>query len=116
MSYASAKGYMAEHATVQFLSTMLHADVRRPRTTSITAVDTGDVVGVPLVVSVKNHAAMGLSKWVDEVEAMVARSPWETGVVVHKRRGKGHPRDWYATTSFGLLIPMIDSYVAQIVR
>jgi hypothetical protein len=114
VSYASAKGYMAEHATVQYLSTQLGASATRPRTTSITNVDTGDVVGVPLVVSVKNHAALNLAVWVDEMAAMVKRSPWDVGVVVHKRRGKGHPRDWYVTTPFGLVIPMLAAYVAQI--
>lgn len=116
MSYSSEKGYRAEHAVVEYLSAQLGAEVVRPRTTSITAVDTGDVVGVPFVVSVKNHAATRLSTWVDELTAMVARSKWETGLVVHKRRAKGHPSEWYATTPLGLLLPMIDAYVDEFDR
>ena len=112
MSYATAKGYRAEAMIVDLL-TPFGTDVRRPRTTSRRETDTGDVHGLPLVVSVKNHAALALALWVDEVAGMVKRSPYETGVVFHKRRGRGSGADFYVTTSARLFLPLLRAYVGS---
>jgi hypothetical protein len=106
MSYESKKGYSAEHAVVRELQPIGNR-IYRPRTTSYLAVDTGDVHGLPLVISVKNQARLELSTWVDELSAMVDRSIFDTGIVVHKRRGKGRAADWYVTTSLGLYLPVL---------
>jgi len=110
MSYASRKGYMAEATVKEYLSDRLGERLTRPRTTSRRGVDTGDLEGLPMVVSCKNHERMRLAEWVDELEAMVGRSPWETGVVVHKRPGRASGAHYYATTSLGLLVPLVAAY------
>lgn len=110
MSYSSNKGYMAEHALERYYQARGY-EVRRPRTTSQTNVDTGDLAGMPLVQSVKNHARIQLAAAVDEMCAMVARSQWDTGLLYHKRIGKGQPGLWYVTTTVDLAQPLIDAYV-----
>lgn len=109
MSANSRLGYTGEAETCRYLSQL--APVWRPRTTSRTDTDTGDVAGLPLVVSVKNHARLDLAGWVDEVERMVTRSEWNVGVVVHKRRGHAYPGRWYLTTSMDLALPVLAAYV-----
>jgi hypothetical protein len=111
VSYASTKGYTAEHAVVGwYLSHGLY--VSRPRTTSHSDTDCGDITGVPWVTSVKNHARIKLADAVDEMSEMVRRSEWETGFVVHKRLRKGKPGDWYVTLTLDLMDPFIHSYLA----
>ena len=111
MSHETRKGYVAEAAVVAALAEL--GNVYRPRTTSHQATDTGDVAGLPMVFSVKNHLRMDLAAWVDEMIAMVGRSPHATGVVVHKRRGKGKAGDWYVTTSLDLLLPLLRAYISK---
>jgi hypothetical protein len=87
--------------------------LHRPRTTSHAARDTGDVHGLPFVVSVKAHRALALAAWVDELGAMVDRSPWTTGVVVHKRAGASSARRWYVTMNGRLFLPFAAAYLAS---
>lgn len=110
MSYNSAKGYAAEHAIEDYFQRHGY-NVWRPRTTSRTRTDTGDIRGLPLVLSVKNHARIQLAKCVDEMAAQVERSGWDTGLLIHKRVGKGSPGIWYATTTVDLAGVFIDTYV-----
>lgn len=110
MSYCSSKGYMAEHALEQYYR-QLGYEVRRPRTTSHSNTDTGDLAGMPLVQSVKNHARIQLAAAVDEMLAMVERSPWDTGLLYHKRIGKGQPGAWYVTTTVDLAQPLLEAYI-----
>ena len=112
MSYASDKGYRGEVEAMDMLSS-LGRPLYRPRTTSHTATDTGDVSGLPFVVSVKAHRALALAAWVDELGAMVDRSPWLTGVVVHKRAGCGSARRWYVTMNGRLFLPFARAYLAS---
>ena len=44
---------------------------------------------------------------------MVRRTEFNAGVVWHKRPGKGHPRDWYVTTSGGLYLPFMTAYLEK---
>ena len=106
MTTAHRKGYAGERA-VELLLRSEGLDVHRPRAGR--PGDIGDLVGrdLPTVVSVKNHARLDLAGWVDEMSAMVGRTPFDTGVVIHKRRGKGQATDWYATTSVGLWLPLL---------
>lgn len=115
MSYTSKKGYSAEHAVATWLAPY-GDDVRRPRTTSYAATDTGDVAGLPLVLSVKNHARDTLAGWVDELSTMVERSPYETGVVIHKRVRVGHPDGWYVTTNGRLFLPLLCGFIRDLRR
>lgn len=97
MGYSHDKGYRAE-AQVERLFQELHEDAYRPR--AGTHFDVGDIAGVPLVVSVKDHVKLDLSGWTDDLVAMMARANLP-GVVWHKRRRKANPRDWYVTTTGG---------------
>lgn len=108
MSYATAKGYRGE-ADVRGFFAARGVTLIRPRTTSYAATDIGDLAGLPLVMSVKNHATLNLSGWCDEMAAMVERSPWDTGVVIHKRRGHP-PRRMYVTTTLEYAAPLLMSY------
>jgi hypothetical protein len=109
VSYASEKAYRAEHDARTYLASQGLA-TERPRTTSIPGVDSTDLSGLPLVLSVKNHARMTLGAWCDELDVMVARSPWNTGVVIHKRRG-APPSRMYVTTTLELYVPMVHAHL-----
>lgn len=112
MSLSSRKGWEAEHAVCELLKPF-GSDVYRPRTTSHTATDVGDIQGLPMVVSVKNHKRMALSEWTDEMSAMVDRTRWDTGVVIHKRVGRTDPLAWYVTTSVRLWLPQLYEFVQE---
>jgi hypothetical protein len=87
--------------------------VYRPRTTSARNTDTGDVAGVPCVLSVKNWRTLRLAQWVDEMLVMVRRSAWRIGAVVHKRPRKGNARDWYVTLPLEMFVDLLDAYVTK---
>jgi hypothetical protein len=62
------------------------------------AADLGDVAGIPgLVVQCKNQARDQLGQWVDVAEVQRANAGVRTGVVVHKRRGRGRAADQFVT-------------------
>jgi hypothetical protein len=92
------KGTTAENAVVfALLEAFPHREVERR--TLAGAYDKGDIwiPGMPVVIEVKNHARMDLATWVAECEKERLNARAEIGAVWHKRRGKGHPRDWYVT-------------------
>jgi hypothetical protein len=98
VSRNKAKGTRAESAVVDYLRALWwpHAE----RRTATGRNDRGDVNlanGLPVVIEVKNHAAMSLAEWVDEANQESANADAEFGVVWHKRRGKGSPAEWYVT-------------------
>jgi hypothetical protein len=104
------KGNEGENGALRLLAP-LGQRMHRPRTTSHRATDTGDIHGLPLVVSVKNWATVDLPHWLPELEVMVQRSPHNSGVVIAKRRGRANPEDWYVITSGGLALPMLWGYI-----
>lgn len=108
MSANSRKGYRGERP-VELVLRELIAGAYRPRAGQQR--DVGDIAGLPLVVSVKNHKAMELSTWVDEMVGMVANAGVETGVVWHHRRRKGNPLDWYVTTNGHLFMPLLTAWL-----
>lgn len=110
MSYASDKGYAAEHCIGDYLTRMGHV-VHRPRTTSHRDSDVGDLIGLPFPISVKNHHRLDLASWCDELEQMTRRASAETGIVVHKRRARADGGSYYVTTPMWLMLPFIDAYV-----
>jgi len=64
------------------------------------AVDKGDIGGIPdLTIQVKNHKEMRLALWVDEARQQASNAGNAVFVVIHKRRGKGDPGQWYVTTT-----------------
>jgi len=40
---------------------------------------------------------MELAQWIEELIVEIANAKALTGVVIHKRKGKGNAKDWYAT-------------------
>jgi hypothetical protein len=108
VSYASRKGYRAEADGLTWLQQNLPVRLERPRAGA--AADRGDYTGAPLVISVKDWDTPSLGSWVDALPRMIAAAGLETGVVLHKRRGKGSPDDWFVTTSGRLWLPLAAAY------
>jgi hypothetical protein len=107
MSTNSRKGYSAERA-VEVMWIERGRTVMRPRAGA--AKDIGDLVGMPLAQSVKNHKALALAGWVDDVAVQAANAGVELGVVWHKRPGKGHPYAWYMTCSGLVGVTLVEAY------
>lgn|GEM_PF-3184002 len=60
--------------------------------------DRGDIDGlVGVIVECKNHAAMTLSTWVDQLDASILRTNANVGLVIHKRKGIVDVGRHYAT-------------------
>ena len=94
---AKAKGSGAERDVVKYLKTWFpYADRRLAGAT----LDKGDISGIPgVTIEIKNHNKMDISGWLGELETEMANDKAWTGIVIHKRRGKGNPGEWYATAS-----------------
>lgn len=110
---SKAKGYAGERAVVDHLRAngFPYAERRRAGATK----DTGDVIALPgLTIEVKNHSRLALSEWIDQMLGEMNNTnpaAWQ-GVVVHKRKGKTDPGQWYATTTFDLWLTMLkEGYV-----
>lgn len=100
-------GYDAERA-VEVMWNERGRPVMRPRAGA--AQDVGDLVGLPIVQSIKNWNHLALSEWVSDMEDQVGHAGLHTGVVWHKRRGKASPLDWYVTTSGRYALPLLEAY------
>lgn len=95
-SAAKAKGSGAERDVVKYLKEegFQYADRRLAGAT----LDKGDVSGIPgVTIEIKNHAKMDLAGWTEELLTEMSNDGAWTGVVWHKRRGRGKPADWYCT-------------------
>ena len=93
---AKAKGSGAERDVVKWLKIngFSYADRRLAGAT----LDKGDISGIPgVTIEIKNHATMKLAEWLAELQVEMENDKAWTGVVIHKRKGKGNPADWYAT-------------------
>ena len=96
MSSASkAKGSQAERDVVKYLKQWFPYVDRRLAGATL---DKGDISGIPgVTIEIKNHAKMDLAGWIEELLAEMANDGAWTGVVWHKRKGRGSPGDWYCT-------------------
>jgi hypothetical protein len=103
-----AKGSAAERAVADYLNVR---QIEAERVPAGATLDRGDI-WVPdknwPAIQVKNHARLDLAGWVDDVEDQAVNAGRETGIVVHKRRGKGHPGSWYVTCTLDTLITLIE--------
>ena len=93
---AKAKGSQAERAVVAWLKQngYQYADRRLAGAT----LDKGDISGIPgVTIEIKNHAKLDLAGWTAELEIEMKNDNAWTGVVIHKRKGKGDVGQWYAT-------------------
>lgn len=105
MNYSHDKGYRAEHAVEALLRNTFMVDIYRPRAGK--QEDVGDICGLPVVISVKDHARLSLASWCDELKPMVARAGLVHGVVWHKRSGRADPLNWYVTMPGSLYLPVL---------
>jgi hypothetical protein len=103
-----AKGSAAERAVADYLNVRGLEAERVPAGSNL---DRGDI-WVPdksfPAIQVKNHARLDLSGWVDDVAIQAKNAGRETGIVIHKRRGKGNPASWYVTCTLDTLITIIE--------
>lgn len=109
MSRASRLGYDGEHAVELYLCNKGFA-CYRPRAGARR--DCGDLAGLPLVVSVKNHAALALADWVNALPRMCEASGLTAGVVWHKRRNRASPGEWYVTMTGETFLALLATYAA----
>jgi hypothetical protein len=110
MSFSHDKGYRGERP-IELLIQERYGTGHRPRAGKVH--DEGDIAGLPIVFSIKNHDRLALAEWVDRLSGMVASAQVETGVVWHKRKGRVDPQNWYVTTSGRLFLPLLDAYLKQ---
>ena len=95
-SAAKRKGSQAERDVVAWLKAngYKYADRRLAGAT----LDKGDISGVPgVTIEIKNHTKMDLAGWTAELEVEMKNDNAWTGVVLHKRKGKGDVGQWYAS-------------------
>jgi hypothetical protein len=109
---ARAAGTRAETAVAGYLAAQLEDD-RIERRARNGAKDRGDIGGVRtatggrVVLEVKDVVATNLGGWVAEAEAERGNDDAAVGLVVHKRRGKGDPGDWYVTGTLRDLVALL---------
>lgn len=100
------KGSAAERDVVKYLKRIGYTQVERRLAGDVN--DRGDIAGIKdLCIEVKNHARMELGQWVEELIVEVENAKAKTGAVVHKRKGKGNAKDWYATMPVWLWVELI---------
>lgn len=93
---AKRKGSAAERTVVKWFKAngYPYADRRLAGAT----LDKGDISGLPgVTIEIKNHAKLNLAGWTAELEVEMKNDGAWTGVVIHKRKGKGDVGEWYAT-------------------
>ena len=100
-----AKGSSAERDVVNWLKKWYPYVERRIAGAHL---DKGDIAGVNgVVIEVKNHTKLDLSAWVKELEVEIHNDKAWTGVIIHKRIGKGDVGEWYATMPAKIWIELI---------
>lgn len=104
-SRSKQKGSQAERDVVKWLKQWFpYADRRLAGAT----LDKGDISGIPgVTIEIKNHATMKLSEWLEELRVEMANDNAWTGVVIHKKKGKGDVGQWYATMPASVWIDLL---------
>lgn len=106
------KGTKAETAVVDYLILRGQYAYRNPPAGSK---DIGDVSCYDdCVIEVKDCKAMTLPVWLAELAAEKSNANATHGVVVHKRKGKGSPAEWYATMTFGAFCDLMEEFTARV--
>lgn len=110
-SSARQAGARFERETADYLAATV--DDRIDRRVKTGSADKGDIGGVRttggyrVAVECKDEAKMDLSGWVREAEAERVNDKAVAGVVVHKRRGVGHPGQQYVTMTLDNLVVLL---------
>jgi len=103
---AKRKGTQAEVAVVAYLRANGFPDAERRALEGVN--DRGDIAGIPYtVLEVKNHAALDLSGWLNELMREIDNAQASYGAVVAKRRGHANPEQWYAIMPFEGLVKLL---------
>lgn len=106
MSASKRKGTAAETAVVGYLRE--HGFPHAERRALEGCNDRGDVANVPgVVLEVKNCARMELAGWMDEARVEARNAEVDVFAVVHKRRGKGDPAEWFVTLPLSVFVEVI---------
>jgi hypothetical protein len=89
-----------------------HVDDRIDRRAKTGSKDKGDIGGLRhmggrVVLECKNVVATALGPWVNEAEVERGNDDAIAGLVIHKRRGHGHPLDQYVTATVRDLIALL---------
>lgn len=108
---AKAAGTRTERAVADYLAAQLDDD-RIDRRVKSGAKDRGDIAGLRhhgqrLVIEVKDCATVQLGAWVREADTERGNDDALAGLVVHKRRGKANPGDWYVTCTLDDLVALL---------
>lgn len=109
---AKRKGSKAERDVVAWLKVngYPYADRRVAGAT----LDKGDISGVlGVTIEIKDHKKTDLAGWVGELEVEMKNDKAWTGVVIHKRRGKGDVGEWYATMPAKVWIALLNKANGQ---
>ena len=110
-SAAKAKGAGAERDVVAYLKEWFPYVDRRLAGATL---DKGDVSGIPgCTIEIKNHAKMDLAGWTEELLTEMGNDKAWTGVVWHKRKGKGSPADWYCTMPGHVWVELLRKALGQ---
>lgn len=106
MSKSRAKGTAAETAVVRWLRE--HGFPFAERRALHGRDDRGDIAGIAgVALEVKNCARMELAAWMDEAKAEGSNADAPIFAVVHKRRGKGDPGDWFVTMPLSVFAEVV---------
>lgn len=108
---ARAAGTRFERLIADHLAAVLDDDRidRRPR---YGAKDRGDITGWRhagnrIVAELKDVNRLALAEWVREAEEERRNDDAQVGLVIHKRRGHGHPGDQYVTMTLRDLLVLL---------
>lgn len=107
---AKAAGSKFERDIADYLAKLV--DDRIDRRVKTGAKDRGDIGGVRvhgqrLVLECKNTTRINLGTWITEAHTEAGNDDALTGVIVHKRHGKGKPGDQWVTMTVNDLIALI---------
>jgi hypothetical protein len=106
VSKSKQKGTNAETAVVKYLKANGFESVERRALQG--SQDKGDISGIKnLVIEVKDHRTMILGQWMEELKVEIKNDAAKTGVVIHKRRGKGDVGEWYASMPVHIYLQLL---------
>jgi len=109
-SSAKQAGSAFERLIADYLAS--EVDDRIDRRVKTGAADKGDIGGLrhkgqKVAVECKDVAKMNLAGWVTEARTEAENDGALLGIVVHKRRGKGHAGDQYVTLVLSDLVKLL---------
>ena len=103
---STRKGTLFESAVLPYVNEFYPDSVRLGKQGRF---DKGDI-HMPgnsrFILELKNCKTIELAKWIAEAQVEAKNKGVPHGVIVHKRRGFGQPRDQWATMTFGTFMEL----------